>query len=201
MANVCCFTTKIVGKKENVEEITRMLQWKDEFKKQGLGRVYDFCITESDQLSDGTIMVLGSGSCAWSVWCAMMQEYRHPRPSLEPESERLGLVLEIYSEEPGCAFQEHYFINKGQLEIDETEEYHEFWKEGYDEEDWLEVLEKYELTEYDLNDDGFIAVGGFEDYCDFNKIEEYLKNIGVEMLEQEKITSNKETKVYVVKLP
>ena len=183
MANLCCFTMKIVGKKENVEEFTKMMKREGEFKENGLGRVYDFDITEPDQLSDGTLLVLGSGSCAWSVWCAMMQEYRSPRPSLESESKRLDLVMEVFSEEPGCAFQEHYFLNKGILETDETEEYHEFWKEGYDEEDWNDVLKENELTEEDLNEDGFIAVGGFENYCEFDAMDEYLKNIGVEIEE------------------
>ena len=190
MANLCCFTMKIVGKKENVEEFTKMMKREGEFKENGLGRVYDFDITEPDQLSDGTLLVLGSGSCAWSVWCAMMQEYRSPRPSLESESKRLDLVMEVFSEEPGCAFQEHYFINKGVLETDETEEYHEFWKDGYDEEDWNDVLKENELTEDDMNEDGFIAVGGFENYCEFDAMDEYLKNMGVEIVEPQENSKN-----------
>ena len=183
MANLCFFTMKIVGKKESIEEFTRRMQRIGEFEKNGIGRVYDFDIEDPRELSDGNILVLGYGDCAWSLWCACMKKYRGEQPSLETESERLGLIIEAFSEETGCCFQEHYFINKGILEVNEFVEYHAYWKDGYSEEEWQEMLAENNWTEDDVNENGFIPVGGFEYYCDFIKIKEYLKNIAVEVLE------------------
>ena len=69
-------------------------------------------------------------------------------------------------------------------------QYYEFWKDGYDEEEWKDVLKENELTEDDMNEDGVIAVGGFENYCEFDALDEYLKNMGVEIVEPQENSKN-----------
>ena len=70
MENLCFFAMKIVGKKESIEEFTRRMQRIGGFEKDGIDRVYDCDIEDPRELSDGNILVLGYGDCAWSLWCA-----------------------------------------------------------------------------------------------------------------------------------
>jgi hypothetical protein len=164
MANNCLFDMKITGKAAAVKELVRMLQWKDEFKINGLGRVYEFiCDTsEIDGNDDDEIVnIIGFGDCAWSVLCSMMKEYRVDCPSLESETERLGLVVEVYSSEIGMQFQEHILIAKGNLIISDCVDYEEHWIEEFD------TLEEYnkeyetDFTEDMIDDNGNICIGGF----------------------------------------
>lgn len=164
MANICSFDMRITGKEEAIKEFASMLRWEGKFEHAGLGRVYDFepDIAELEETAvPGIYTVTGYGSCAWSVLTAMCEEYRKDAPSLESETERLGLVVEIYSSEPGCCFQEHYLIAKGDVITDECVDYEEHWIGS------SSLLEEYNkqygtaFTPDMLNEDGNIAIGGF----------------------------------------
>ena len=79
------------------------------------------------------------------------------------ESERLNLNIEVFSEECGCCFQEHYVIKQGILEIDECVDYYEFCKEDYKSKAEAEKALKTEITDEEWNnDDTYIIRGGFE---------------------------------------
>jgi hypothetical protein len=66
--------------------------------------------------------------------------------------ERLGIAVEVFGEEPGMWFQEHYICNpKGDTVCNECTEWHQTW----------------------FDDDGNylpepIESGGFDYYCDFD---------------------------------
>lgn len=47
--------------------------------------------------------------------------------------EQLQLDMEVYSEEPGCGFQEHYVFVDGQLVTEETTDYTEEYNGEIDE--------------------------------------------------------------------
>lgn len=161
MANNCLFDYKIVGKEENVNELIEMMQWEGRFENEGLGRIYEIWSDEAQDNGDGTVSVLGYGDCAWSVLTAM-RNYGGRTPSLESETERLGLKIEIYSSEPGCAFQEHVIIDNGQVVEEQCVDYEEHWIWEFD------TIEEYNqeygtnFTE-DMVDEGNIYVGGFGD--------------------------------------
>ena len=162
MANNCLFDFKIVGKEENVDELMEMMKWKGKFKENGLGRIYEISIEYKDKNDNGTISAYGYGDCAWSVLTAMMA-YKDRNPSLESETKRLNLEIEIYSSEPGCCFQEHIIIDKGELCLCDCVDYEEHWIAEFD------TLEEYneecgtDFTE-DMVDDEYVKIGGFADY-------------------------------------
>lgn len=169
MANNCYFEMKIAGKEENVNELVEMLQWKGRFENDGLGRVYSFDVNDIESDIPGTqlVSVNGAGDCAWSVLTAMCAEYRKDAPSLESETKRLGLVVEVFSSEPGCCFQEHYLIDKGEPILEECVDYLEYWVEGMNEEEINELCEEKEISREklmsSLNDNGDYCIGGFGD--------------------------------------
>ena len=161
MANNCLFDWKIVGEENNVNEIISMMKWEGKFEENGLGRIYEIECTDESDNADGTISAYGYGDCAWSVLTAM-RNYGGREPSLESETERLGLKIEIYSSEPGCAFQEHVIIDNGKVVEEECVDYEEHWVWEFD---TIEEYNKEYGTNFteDMVDEGNIYIGGFGD--------------------------------------
>ena len=174
MANTCWFDMRITGGEEEIKELISMLQWKGKFLNAGLGRVFSFDAEEIEKTDiPGVFQVNGTGVCAWSVVSAM-QNYKSHVPNLESETGRLGLVVEVYSSEPGVGFQEHVLIAKGSVIISECVDYEEHWVEG------IGGLEAYNrenetnFTEDMVNENGDVCIGGYGDtYGDFADVSEY----------------------------
>lgn len=156
MANNCFYRMKIVGEKGKVDELIKALDDKSERFPDGVGRVFAVCIAEQDEKS-ATV----EGDCAWSVNSAM---YNLPKII-----EELGLSVEVYSEELGMAFEEHYLYTDGVLDLEEVEDIYEFSIEDIesDESDfWENEIVKQEGITHDnyneyFDDSDYIKVGGF----------------------------------------
>lgn len=161
MANNCLFDWKIVGKEENVDELISMMKWEGKFEYDGLGRIYELECTDKSDNGDETVSAYGYGDCAWSVLTAM-RDYGGRAPSLESETGRLELKIEIYSSEPGCCFQEHVIIDNGKVIEEECVDYEEHWVWEFD---TIEEYNKEYGTSFteDMVDEGNIYVGGFGD--------------------------------------
>jgi len=190
MANNCYFAMKIAGEKENVEEFIQMLQWQGPFENRGLGRVFSFEVNDFEpEVSENNNLVAmtGSGDCAWSIFSAMCAESRGDLPSLESETRRLNLAVEVYSSEPGIGFQEHYLINRGDVIKDECIDYSETWTLEMSEEDIQEFCEENEISrehfDQSINENGDYTTGGYGDqFGDFEDLFSYFES------EQEKST-------------
>lgn len=174
MANNCWFDMRITGGEEQIKELVEMLRWEGKFKNAGLGRVYSFDADEIEKTDiPGVFQVNGSGDCAWSVLTAI-QNYGGRHPSLESETGRLGLVVEVYSSEPGVGFQEHVLIAKGSVIESECLDYQEHWVEGVE---GLEAYNRENETNFTadmVNDNGDVCFGGFGDnYGDFEDVSSY----------------------------
>lgn len=116
MANNCALDMKIAGKEEAVNEMVKMLRRQGPYHELGMGRVFSFDLDESQtERNSDYICVFGFGDIAWSFKTAILDWGAR---SFLDETERLGLVVEAFTSEPGIGFQEHVFINKGQLITD-----------------------------------------------------------------------------------
>lgn len=177
MANYCSFDMKITGSIDSIEEMIAMLSWEGKFKENGLGRVFSFDAMEVEETDlTGIYTVNGYGDCAWSVLCAMREEYRGEAPSLEGETERLGLVLEVYSSEPGCCFQEHYLFDKGKVVIDDCVDYEEHCIEAYNSLEEYNRENNTNFTEDMINENGDVCIGGFGDkYGEFEEASRFFR--------------------------
>jgi len=171
MANNCYFEMKIAGEEKAVDALIFQMTQPGGY---GLGDVFSFDETEreTDPAGSSFIAVTGTGDCAWSLRTALV-EWNNTR-NLITESERLGLVIEAFSSEPGCSFQEHYLINQGRLLIDESVDYNEYLVEGLTADqlqrlgNMLGLTPEYLLSKKNVNGD--YCVGGlgdqFGDYGD-----------------------------------
>lgn len=156
MPNYCDYEMKINGKKENVEKLISYLQAEYSYKGDGtvecsadkhFFRVFGADVLEEYEIDPGKedtlYTAIVGGCCAWSVYSCMMQGehtyYNRVKESNKKEfygthmieaTRELDLEVEIFSEEPGCGFMEHYRIDKGEVLVDDCVD----WCELYDEE-------------------------------------------------------------------
>jgi len=180
MANNCYFEMKVAGPAAAVEEFLQRLQWKEPYAQEGIGRVFSFDIPNPDEVekdpATGHIATWGSGDCAWSLRTAVLEI---PSRSLVSESERLGLVVEAFSSEPGCQFQEHILVAKGKVLENECVDYEEHWIDGASESYIQEVMKDHNLTRDELmsklDHNGDFCVGGFDNFGEFEDLFPYFK--------------------------
>ena len=180
MPNYCDYEMIVKGKKENVEEFVRVIKTDYEYDDVGnckceagrhLWRVFE---ANSDilDIEDGMSVANIWGYCAWSVYSCMFDgdgTYQHDRPNrcgttLQIESTNLGLEIEVYSKEPGICFMEHYYIDNGEVTINECVDYKEWYTDDYDTvEEMNEACDThFTQAEFDNADDGYISEGGMD---------------------------------------
>lgn len=174
MANNCFYDMRITGKKKSVEEMIRIIQGVGEFKYDSIGRVFDCCIVDDEQLKsaneDDVVSVDVCGDCAWSIESSMLV---NDSRNLLTETKRLNLVIEAYSSEPGIGFQEHILVALGAMYVDECVDYSAYWVQEFD--TLEEFNEEYgkNFTEDMVNENGDVCIGGFGD--DYGVYEDHIK--------------------------
>ena len=155
MANMCYFSMKVKGEKENIKTFYNMLSQKGNIY-MGRGACAEIMIEDNEAYIDG--------ECKWSVEDALIDDAKSMRedPSLWvfdnntdktklefitlfEACEKLNLEMECYSEEIGNCFQEHLLYRNNTIEINEAREIEE--------------------TEDDNGD--YEIVGGYEDWGEF----------------------------------
>lgn len=176
MPNYCNFKIKVTGEEECVKEFIGVLKadydYSDKTKVQPrhFFRVFDL-FEESLESRDGNASFMATGECAWSVYTCMTEGgyYRKDfgenfnATTLAIESRRLGLSIEIYSEEEGCQFQEHYLYKDGEMLIDECVDWCHYYLSDYDSLEELNEINNSNFTMDDFDED-IVSVGGFDSW-------------------------------------
>lgn len=107
------------------------------------------------------------GYCAWSVYSCMFgtphtyyddfitEKYGNKYigfigTTLPDESRRLNLKIEVYSEEPGCGFMEHYLIDNGEILIEDCVDYEEVLDEEGIETGEIKIIGGFENRNYNI---------------------------------------------------
>lgn len=169
------------GKKENIERLLKIMT--DYEEPRHFWRVFTADADFYEPDPQGITIAHIFGDCAWSVYSCMMTgecTYANDvdtscQTGLQDESKRLELELELYSDECGFAFQEHYHFNQGEEIANECVDcVHYYFEECCDEtedeqrkrfEDFkLEHDLDSSLTPDDLDDASEIVVGGFGEW-------------------------------------
>lgn len=145
MPNYCNYYMQVRGDKEELEDFIKTMQSNynyqtmefDHIKHMG-GRVFeakpDCEITKELGYYGNMYNVSISGDCAWSVACCMLpgpfSYYNDLKKSYGEQSRSTTLLeeskhlksIEVFSDEPGMGFQEHYFVQDGQMVLDNCDE-------------------------------------------------------------------------------
>jgi hypothetical protein len=126
MANICCFRMSVKWDKSNISKFTSALTQDGEVW-MGRGAEADI-----DFLSDSEAEI--EGCCKWSIQSALIDDSFSMRRqketgegywgdldtskgfiSLFEACEEYHVNMEVYSEESGCGFSEHYSYNDGEI--------------------------------------------------------------------------------------
>lgn len=135
MANLCSFLMKVRGNKEDIIQFHKALNQEG---KIWMGRGAETDLTFED---DGAAFM--SGTCKWSVISALVdnaismrtepERWYHPPGEEEHEyitlfeaCKKWNLIMEVYSEECGIGFQEHFICDKGEVLCDECVDWEEY---------------------------------------------------------------------------
>lgn len=191
MPNYCNYYMRVVGKKrENVKEFIEVMNADYNYRTgefsapRHMFRVFDATPVFDDsedgiREDNGTFITELMGDCAWSVYCCMCAgdftyynqlalEYQDifRGTTLQEESERLNLSIEVFSSEPGMCFSEHLLYKNGEEIADESCEYAEYSPEWYDSYEEFCEHSGYKGSEEKFNEEypeGIYIVGGFKE--------------------------------------
>ena len=178
MANICDFSMRVRGQKEDIEKFYNAMRQKGNVY---MGRGADAEIQYEDEEEYYTAWI--NGWCKWSVVSAMIDNAISMRT--EPDKwyfgesvdvsriefitlieacQKWNLDMEVFSEEPGCCFQEHMMVINGELVIDECEEWNEYDLDDFDTKEEAEEELEIEITDEEWEEGGFISRGGFGEW-------------------------------------
>lgn len=173
MANLCSFLMKARGNKGDIEQFHKALNQEG---KIWMGRGAETDLTFEE---DGAAFM--SGTCKWSVISALVDNAISMRTepdlwafssedkdlefiTLFEACKKWNLVLEVYSEECGLEFQEHFICNKGEVICEECVEWHEYDIYDYNTKEEAEKELGFEITDEEWEHEDFIHRGGFGDW-------------------------------------
>lgn len=192
MANNCYYRMRVRGTRDDVADFIKVIQCDYNYTNntftfdRHLSRVFEACVEDVEDDNEQSTTITISGDCAWSVYSCMMEgehtyfndDKNNPnsqRSSLIIESKLLNLEIEVYSEETGCEFQEHFIIKNGEVLENDCVKYQEFYYDGeFDEElgitddeitqELVDRINEEYNTDFEVDDyDGdYFRKGGFE---------------------------------------
>lgn len=171
MANLCNFIMRVRGKREDIE------QFYDAMSQNGKIYMGRGASAEINYEDDGVAEI--HGWCKWSVVSALIDNAISMRtePSrwsfdedvnelefvtLIEACQRWNVDMEVYSEESGCCFQEHFMVVNGELVIDECVEWNEYCIDDFDTKEEAEEELGIEITDEEWESgEAFISRDGF----------------------------------------
>ena len=170
MANNCFYAMKIVGKKENCDRWVELMENYD--LENHFWHMFNVDVYEEETTTDGDTVMYLNGDCAFSIEsCCRASGYSEGVDLLAVNSKALNLIVEIWTEEYGIGFQEHYVYKNGECLVDACEEAQEWFWNG-DEyptyEDFKNVHpDAPDEDEFDGPDSWGPVKGGFKNYCEW----------------------------------
>lgn len=176
MANLCSFSMNVKGSHENIEKFYNAMSQNGTIY---MGRGADAQIQYDDEDSRAFI----DGWCKWSIQSALIDNAISMRNkpdmwyfgenidktklefiTLIEACERWNLTMEVYSEECGCCFQEHYLIRDGIIEINECVDWNEYFLDDYVTKEEAEAELEITITDDEWKEK-YIERGGFKEWA------------------------------------
>lgn len=160
MANSCYVTGKVAARDvESLQKFLDMLK-NERFLSQ------EFDATEITQVHKNKYTAEFIGCVKWSIGSAINSD-KYGEPLNKTTK---GLLVEMWSQEPGCEFEEHVVYANGVCICDETTEYAEYYRDSFDSLEELNEECETNLKEEDFDEDGIASIGGFIHFGSFAKL-------------------------------
>lgn len=175
MANICSFSMKVKGKKEDIEKFCSALE-----QKNGIYMGRGATINSKTVFDDFAII---NGDTKWSIWASLIHDAQHMKEhpdhwawlndkpteifSIEEATKLYNVSAEVYSEECGNQFQEHYIFKDGETILKEVVDFIEIYPEDYETKEEAEENYNVSISDEDWEYGECIQYGGFENW-EFN---------------------------------
>lgn len=181
MPNDCNYEMKIKGSKRAIQKVIWALQADYDYseekkpKSKHFFRVFECRRGNLEDNPDGTFTQTVWGYCAWSVQSCMLnvkgtyyddvlKNHKDIFMGTSLEEESNQCEIEVFSEEPGMGFSEHYIFKNGECTLDDCVD---IQSAGYDDDgnittdiDW----ETYEGDQVLINPHREFSGGEYGDY-------------------------------------
>ena len=122
MANLCDFSMKVKGSKEAVERVLSCIPDSDKPNGKTFAGYVSARKEPLKKRKDGLYEAEAVGHCNWSVEDAMRRSgaYSESNPSdTNLEEQSIDCEIEVFSEETGNDFGEHFVFKKGECVVEE----------------------------------------------------------------------------------
>ncbi len=177
MPNHCDYEMKVTGKKCNVDEFIGILKADYERTPDDplhFWRLFEVSVDDMEEYGNDICAAIISGICAWSIKSCMCESGYQAYDdtgrgtTLQAESKRLSLAVQVFSRESGSCFQEHYIYILGNMECEICEKFVEIFLGS-------QTLEEYNAENNtcftEVNPDNYICDGDFEwEYNDYEYV-------------------------------
>ena len=146
MANNCMYEMKVVGSKEAINRVVTCLKAHYNYsvakpEHKHFFRVFEAYDDKIEKIGDNTYSVFVWGDCAWSVSSCMLSgahtyynDLKKDFPEIfmgtDLKEQSKDCTIEVFSEETGMGFSEHYIFKNGECLCDDCVEIE---NAGYDE--------------------------------------------------------------------
>lgn len=176
MPNYCNFWMKACGEKKDCLKLLEIMQRDYNCTADDQPHLWRVFEAESTKETDNSIEI--SGYCAWSVETCMFDgdgtyqsgDTTGKGTTIDKISKELNLDIEIFSEESGMEFAEHYIIIDGRITVAEETKFSEFCLEDYEtpeeanEDLGLSGADRITAEEWEKGkEEGYIRRGGYSD--------------------------------------
>ena len=137
MANDCYYQMKAVSKdKAALERLLKIMQYQDD--EYYIYRCFSAEEYDKDEVEDFFVSYI-DGDVAWSCdkWFNAEDEEVPNEDGngahlirLDVLCEKLKIGMEVWSQEPGVGFEEHYIVHAdGKIIVNDCEDWHEIWED------------------------------------------------------------------------
>ena len=176
MANLCDFLMKVRGNKEDILQFHKALTQD--------GKIWMGRGAEADLEFEGDDFATLTGTCKWSIQSALIDDAISMRTdsrkwyfgeglsskdfeflTLYQACARWNLIMEVYAEEGGCQFQEHFVCDKGVIICDDCVDWVEYWVDDYKTKEEAEEGLGIKITDEEWAEglsEGRFSRGGFD---------------------------------------
>lgn len=154
MANTCYVEGKVWAKSE--AKIRSFLTWLREYKMLSVAATEDIQKLENGLYSQEFI-----GDCKWSIESSINSP-SDKKGDLTTKTD--GIIVELWSQEPGCGFEEHYIVENGSITTNDAADWTVVCIDDF--EDEAEMADRG-FTKEDFDGQDWCQKGGFEDWGEF----------------------------------
>lgn len=176
MANICSFSMFVRGEVDNIISFYNAMQQNGSIY-MGRGADAEINIDEEDKSAHI------DGWCKWSIQSALIDNAESMRTNpdkwywgddVDPSKlefitlweacKKWNIDMEVYSEESGCEFQEHYMYVNGDIVCEDCVEWNEYFLDEYTTKEDAEADLGIVITDEEWEQHDIVSRGGFESW-------------------------------------